>query len=121
MESSRESTVNGNTTDGKKNINRKKTQKATLSGGIQGKYDGRQARVYLKRPKGLKLLWLCFPPHFFFQLKLLVVGQPLKSLAIDVLTWLNKTSPSFRSGGEVRNGRGDAENGAEMGKRQRWR
>ena len=95
------STVNGDKTDGKRSVNREKTQKATLAGGIQRKYSGRQSWIYLERLRGLEALWLYFPLRLSFQLKLLVVGQALKSLVTDVLTWLNKTCshPSFRSGG----------------------
>lgn len=115
-------TVNGEKTDGKRNVNREKTQKATLVGGIPGKHNGRQAWIYLERLRALKHLWVYFFLCVSFKLKLLVVGQALKSLIKDILTWLNKTSPhpSFRLGRRIRgdrNGRGDTENGEEMRKK----
>lgn len=122
MKSREKSTVNGDKTDGKRSVNREKTQKATLAGGIQGKHSGSQAWVYLERLRGLKPLWLYFPLCISFQLKLLVVGQALKSLVTDVLTRLNKTSPcsSFRSGEECEETERE-EVTQKMGKRQRWK
>lgn len=40
MKSRGKSTTNGDKTDGQRNVNREKTQKATLAGGIQGKHSG---------------------------------------------------------------------------------